>query len=561
MRRTVLAIGVIVTLATHAAAQVGTPPPPPRPPAPPIGNVKLATGTATIAGRVIAETGRPVRRAQVRVTAPELGGRGRTASTDVGGRYRIADLPAGQYTISVTSGGHLPTEYGQRRFGESGTPLAVGEGEAHATIDFTLRRAATITGRVVDESGLPLAGAVLYAMQPRFVQGRRQMVPLAGGAGIETDDTGQFRLHGVPPGVFYVLATSAEVWADDEDPDVIFGFSPTYYPGTPVAADAQPLTVGVGQAIASIEFSLVPARSATLSGTALGQDGAPIPGASVTLSPPARGPFTGRLDTTASTRVNADGSWRLDRILPGEYLLRLTGPGREGRSDGAAMPVTVSGDNLAGLVLAADPGTLLTGEVVADPGLTRPPGALRVHVAALHSGGATPHAGDGLVRDDGRFSRRAPSGQVLVTVSPLPPGWAIRAVELDGANYAGRPLELRRGAHVEGVTITLTNRFPALTGALRDDRGPTVDATVVLFPQDDSLWIEGTGAVRAERPDGSGQYQLAAVRPGEYLAIAVRSVQPWQVHDPDFLAALRADATRIALREGQTHTLDLRVKR
>jgi hypothetical protein len=559
MRRTVLAIGVLVTLSTHAAAQVG-PPPPPRPPAPPMGNVKLASGTASISGRVIAETGRPVRRAQVRVTAPELGGRGRTASTDAGGRYRIADLPAGRYTISVTSGGHLPTEYGQRRFGESGTPLAVGEGEAHAKIDFTLRRAATITGRVVDESGLPLAGAVLYAMQPRFVQGRRQMIPLAGGTGIQTDDTGQYRLHGVPPGVFYVLATSAEVWADDEDPDVIFGFSPTYYPGTPVVADAQPITVGVGQEVASIEFSLVPARSATLSGTALGSDGAPMPGASVTLSPHARGPFTGSIDTTASTRVNADGSWKLDRILPGEYLLRLTGPGRQGRSDGAAIPVTVSGDNLDGLLLAADPGTLLAGEVVVDPGLT-PPGALRVLVAALHSGGATPHVEDGLVGEDGRFSRRAPSGQVLVTVSPLPPGWAIRAVELDGENYAGRPLELRRGARVDGVTITLTNRFPALTGALADDSGPTVDATVILFPQDTSRWIEGTGAVRAVRPDGSGRYQFAAVRPGEYLAIALRSVQPWQVHDPDFLAALRADATRLVLREGQTLTLDLLVQR
>jgi hypothetical protein len=148
-----------------------------------------------------------------------------------------------------------------------------------------------------------------------------------------------------------------------------------------------------------------------------------------------------------------------------------------------------------------------------------------------------------------------------VTVSPLPPGWAIRAVELDGENYAGRPLELRRGARVDGVTITLTNRFPALTGALADDSGPTVDATVILFPQDTSRWIEGTGAVRAVRPDGSGRYQFAAVRPGEYLAIALRSVQPWQVHDPDFLAALRADATRLVLREGQTLTLDLLVQR
>jgi hypothetical protein len=60
-----------------------------------------------IRGRVVAaNVGRPLRRVQIRFTAPELtSGPPRTASTDEDGRYEMTDLPVGRYTVTATRGG------------------------------------------------------------------------------------------------------------------------------------------------------------------------------------------------------------------------------------------------------------------------------------------------------------------------------------------------------------------------------------------------------------------------------------------------------------------------
>ena len=60
-------------------------------------------GTAVVRGRVLAsDTGRPLRARAITLSGPELGREGRSTSTSLDGRYEIADLPAGRYTIRVT---------------------------------------------------------------------------------------------------------------------------------------------------------------------------------------------------------------------------------------------------------------------------------------------------------------------------------------------------------------------------------------------------------------------------------------------------------------------------
>ena len=61
-------------------------------------NTPPATGRSTIRGRIVAaDSGQPIRRATVRISAPELRGQ-RTTLTDADGRYEFAKLPAGRYT-------------------------------------------------------------------------------------------------------------------------------------------------------------------------------------------------------------------------------------------------------------------------------------------------------------------------------------------------------------------------------------------------------------------------------------------------------------------------------
>jgi hypothetical protein len=67
-------------------------------------------------------------------------------------------------------------------------------------------------------------------------------------------------------------------------------FAPTYYPGSPSSATAQRVKVGLGQEMAAIDVPLVIGRAATIRGVALNAAGAPMAGASVSLSQELRGP-------------------------------------------------------------------------------------------------------------------------------------------------------------------------------------------------------------------------------------------------------------------------------
>src|SRR6266536_957442 len=149
MKIAVLAV-LAASVASFASAQ---PPGPPgggagMPPRDNRGGTPAVTGTASIKGRVFTgDTNRPLRRARITLSAPELWRDQRSTSTNADGRYEIKDLPAGRYTIRVARSGYLPLQYGQRRPLEQGKPLQLVERQAMENIDFTLPRSSVITGR------------------------------------------------------------------------------------------------------------------------------------------------------------------------------------------------------------------------------------------------------------------------------------------------------------------------------------------------------------------------------------------------------------------------------
>ncbi len=196
-----VALGFVVAVLASVPA-IAQPPGPPG--APPRDVRPAATGTAVIRGRITAgDTGRPLRRARIRLTAPELPPQGLTTSTNPDGKYEIKDLPAGRYTLQVMRSGYLTLNYGQHRPLEVGKPLQVFDRQVVENIDFALPRTSVITGRIIDELSEPVASALVFAMRTTYFQGRRRIVPVTNAS---TDDAGQYRLTGLSPGSYYVMA-------------------------------------------------------------------------------------------------------------------------------------------------------------------------------------------------------------------------------------------------------------------------------------------------------------------------------------------------------------------
>ena len=123
--------------------------------------------------------------------------------TDAEGRYELTQLPAGRYHLKAKRGGYVEVAYGQRRPFERGRPLELGDKAVLQNIDFALPPGAVVTGRVVDEIGEPVAHVGVALARRRYIDGARRLVAESGSS---TDDRGEFRIFGVPPGDYVIVA-------------------------------------------------------------------------------------------------------------------------------------------------------------------------------------------------------------------------------------------------------------------------------------------------------------------------------------------------------------------
>ena len=291
---------------------------------PPRDNMAAPTGTARISGRVVAaDTGSPIRRAQINVNSREAQFN-RSVTTDSEGRYELSSLPAGRYRLFVNKAGYVTLEYGQARPFEAGKPLDIADAQALDKIDFSLPRGSAITGRITDEFGDPITDVQVEALRYQFVNGERQLVNA--GRSAQTDDLGGYRIFGLMPGDYIVRASMRPNMpgaprAADVEP---IGYPGTYYPGVSDISQAQTVTAVLGQELSSIAFALVPARLSRISGTVMGSDGRPLAGAMVMLR--ARngggiGALRMNIVNGGNNQVRPDGSFQLANVPPGDYVL------------------------------------------------------------------------------------------------------------------------------------------------------------------------------------------------------------------------------------------------
>ena len=541
-----------VILATNIAVVTSAQAPPRDAPSP------APAGTATVRGRVsAAETSKPLRRAQIKLTSPALGPDGRTVSTDADGGYEFTELPAGRYTLTVSRSGYLPLRYGQRRPLEQGKPLQLVDHQVMEHVDIALPRMGAITGRITDELGEPFAGVTVFAMRSALWDGRRRLVP-AGPAG-RTDESGEYRLAGLAPGPYVVMARSAEKWtvgAGGREETMAYG--PTYFPSTTSPADAKRIAVRSGQEAGSTDFPLIPGRAAKISGTAVTSQGRPL--ATVMLVQETLGPSGGFVGMAGSAAVGADGSFTIRNVPPGEYKLQAAKD-----QESIVMPVVVDGTDLDNVGLTASSGWSVSGKVTTDAGT--PPGipraGVRIVARSLAVNGMgmaqSSPAGRPLIKDDWTFFAPGTPGPARLVVS-LPEGWVVKGVLHDRRDITDTVIDLKSGEELAGVQVVITDHVTSVSGQLSDDDGaPLEDGTVMVFAAESTKWFDGSRFVQAVRPDQKGRYHIKGLPPGEYLAVAVTYVEDGMWSHPEYLESLRQHAQKLTLGDGEARTISLKL--
>jgi hypothetical protein len=557
--RLLICLALLATPAGNvSAAQTATP----QQRTPPRDATLEKKGTAIVRGKIVNTEGRPLRRVQLRLSGEAIPD-GRTASTNGQGRFEISELPAGRYTLNASRAGYLGLSFGQSRPGEPGRPIELADGQAFANADFVLQHSSLISGHIYDEAGEPLAGANVLTLQMRFFNGRRRLTPVRGNA--LTDDTGQYRLSGLEPGEYYVQASSRETWEGDPPEKQMLGFMPTYYPASPNPTEAQRVRVRAGQEVSAIDVALIPGKVAKVSGTVVNSQGVPLAGETVGLSFEIRGENFMMMSGGQSAKVNADGTFTFRNVAPAEYHLNVRTAATPDRPAEAANVIVSAIGDVEGLTIVTGGTGAVAGRVVVegDTPLPSPLSKLSVRVMPVDRDTAVSFGGvpdNGRVREDGGFELKSVAGQVRLAVAPLADGWAIRQIDQNGRDFTSQPFETA-GQTLEGFVITLTNRFPTVTGTLRDSKGnAALEGTAIVFPDDPALWVEDLRAIRIARVDQSGVFTIKALRPGKYLCVAVSSVANNQWNDPEYIESLRDEAKPIDVGEGETKRIDLVVK-
>ena len=481
-------------------------------------------------------------------------------STDPEGRYEFKDLPAGRYNVSASKGSYVQLAYGQQRPFEPGKPLQILDGQTVDKVDFTLPRGGIVTGRIADEFGNPISDVQVSAMRYQFLQGRRQLVPA--GRFAQTNDIGEYRMPGWRPGGTTSPATLRN-FAMMGTTDNRSGYSPTYYPGTGSVGEAQRITVAVGQALSNVNMSLVVARTARVSGVVLDADGKPANGGMVMLLQ-----RTGGFGMfTTGGQIKPDGTFVASNVAPGEYTLQANvGGGFGDMPESATAKVTVTGDDIEGVRLAAQRPAVATGLVVlnsATPNTSVRGAGLRVNAMPSNPEemmfGPGGGGGNGAVKDDLTFELRVrPCVCVIRSMGP-PNGWYVKAVRLNGVDVTDSGIEFRSEQELSGIEVEMTNAPSDLSGVVTDRGKPSHDYTVVIFARDRERWIANSRYLSTGRPDQDGKYKIRGLPAGDYYAIALEYVEQGEWSDPEFLERVRQSATGVSINDGETKTLDLKL--
>lgn len=514
----------------------------------------------TVSGQVAnAATGEPL--AKAAVTLRRDGGFGpgtpRTyaATTDASGSFVITGVAPGSYRLSARRTGFVNTEFGARQYMRPGVTLTLSARERLGDLRLAMTPHAVLTGRVFAEDGEPLQYVQVQALRYRYSAAGRQWMPLGRAA---TNDIGEYRMAGLPPGEYYVAASPQRMGerfmeaAAGPEPDE---HVPTYYPGTVDPAAAAAVAVGPGEQISNIDLRLMKHATTTVKGRV-----SPVPQASgrqrvmVFLRP--RGLSVTQMNRPAA--VAPDGEFEFRGVAPGPYSLVAVVPERGGGAMAARLPLEVGTAPIENLSLVMSPPLQVAGIVRAGGQDAAAAAGLRIALRpreAFGFGGA-PSA---TAQADGAFAFTAVlPDHYDIAISGLPEGHYIKSVASGGRDVLLTGLDLTRGAPGP-VEIVLGANAGQAAGVVQNDRQePVAGATVVLVPQERER-RSVPQYYRSVTSDDTGGFTFDNLAPGAYKVYGWSEVEPGAYYDPDFMRRFENAGESLTVREGSRDEIKVRL--
>jgi Carboxypeptidase regulatory-like domain len=498
--------------------------------------------SATIEG-VVRKSGSGEPLPDVRVTLNGTSGT-LSAVTDEKGRFVVANLPPGVYTLEASATLFVRA----RKHRLNVAP------DQRLGVDVQLTPAAVITGHVFDERQRPLPSVRVEALRYQYRDGA-QALTLAGAG--HSDDRGEYRIFNLQPDAYYVRAMPAPGSSQA-------ALAPVFYPGALDAQDGLAIKAAPGTESNAIDIRLGDNRTAAVR-------------LALAVSNVASASFTavrvGRRvpeSVVLQQQSLGGGVYQLSSFTPGAYEIFARVQSRLSASQVAVLTgrtiVNVADQDVDGGMLALRTAVPLKGRFVVSDPLSAALDPARLAISLLPVAGTpsffsiTSRDAGGVIARDGAFTiPDVASGRFRVAVDGLPDGVYLTSARyggfevidggLDFDNAAPGPLDLYLGG---------SGSVGSIEGTARSQDGqPAGSAVVVIAPASDRR--HNPAAFRTAISDQDGSFSVRGLLPGEYTVLAWDDVEAGAYQNPEVLKEVEHRGVRTNVNRGGRSVVDVRV--
>lgn len=508
--------------------------------------------TARIEGKAInAVDNTPLRNVEITLMGNNLEGMLRAAKSDAEGRFSFSAIPPGTYLVSISRAGFV-TRKSSRVLLTNGSMITLAEGDKIVDVTVPLWPAAVIRGKVLDATGEPVANARVSAF--RTGQGKRAARRDSSHAAT-TDDNGDFRLFGLPPGKYIVMATAMgegmEPAVADSDQGKESRSVATYYPSTANSHEATPIVLRSSDEF-PLNILLTTAKTVHVRGRVSGK---PAAMTFVILMAVEEFFFGGRAQVK-------DGKFDIGGVTPGRYMLQAIS-----MNEGEIEPRMTRQMIEVGPAGAEDVFVLLGGRGKVSGSVSVEGGKLDLKkirlmlLPAETSEFSSGFAISGNDRDGGRVSddgvvqfKSVDAGRYRLMVVGNSAGiedWYTKSVRIGTQDVTYSPFDVAADANV-GFQMILSADGGTIEGVAVDDKEkPWGNVTVLSVPEAKRRQDEQSyGHASA---DQHGRFKIRGLAPGEYTVFALEDRDSIsEFHDAEILRSMESSGVKVKV-EGRDH--------
>lgn len=458
-------------------------------------------------------------------------------TTDADGRYRFANLAAGNYRVTVLSPGYIV--FGNSELVRNGQQITVKDGEAIERIDFTMTRGGVITGKVTSNTNRPIIGEPI-TLTTIDDSGKQAAFNAPEGVGFRTDDRGNYRAFGLPPGKYLVSAGRGNAQGGAPGFAANRTYQRTFHPEATEESTALPITVEAGKEVTEIDIRMASIETYAATGRVVeAETGKPIAGVLIghnTVRSGGRGgqaPLPQAQGGADGTSGN-EGEFRIEGLARGKYSVYVVQDAQNPlTSEYYSEPATfeIATTDATGLEIRLQRGASVNGIVVLD-GATDPGILTNVRINAFSRSGGGGGGGRGsnasAVAPNGTFRVAGLSpGRVSLNVSEANnagpfSGLQVLRIERDGAEMQSG-LEVTQGEQVSGVRVYIAYGTSSIRGVVKVEGGTLTQGMrlMVTARRTDSSNGGGRGGgMMPAQVDAQGQFQIERLVAGTYEVTA-----------------------------------------